>query len=197
MAQKNRVQDGTVVYSTNDPATYDLGFNVQGNVNVTKALVVAQSNLSDAKISSSTGTDLELTVQPGATANVRIYPPVDGGSVIINNIAWIDNTPNLGGFIGASSANNLRYYPFVAGNEVSDTLTTSYLNTNYPNIVPGQMVVGSTVVYLNVGLGTWRFMNKFTPAAAQADSVASTVAGLVSDFNSLLAKLRTAGLLLP
>lgn len=34
-------------------------------------------------------------------------------------------------------------------------------------------------------------------AAAQADSTATTVAGLVTDFNALLAKLRTAGLLAP
>jgi len=32
-------------------------------------------------------------------------------------------------------------------------------------------------------------------AAAQADSTATTVAGLVADFNSLLAKLRAAGYL--
>lgn len=31
--------------------------------------------------------------------------------------------------------------------------------------------------------------------AAQADSVASTVAGLVTDFNALLAKLRAAGVI--
>lgn len=35
----------------------------------------------------------------------------------------------------------------------------------------------------------------FAPAAAQADSVAKTVVGTVADFNALLAKLRTAGLL--
>lgn len=34
-------------------------------------------------------------------------------------------------------------------------------------------------------------------AAAQADSTAETVAALVTDFNSLLSKLRTAGLLAP
>lgn len=32
-------------------------------------------------------------------------------------------------------------------------------------------------------------------AAAQADSVATDVAGLVTDFNALLAKLRAAGLM--
>lgn len=35
----------------------------------------------------------------------------------------------------------------------------------------------------------------FTPAASQADSVATDVAGLVTDFNALLAKLRAAGIM--
>ena len=35
----------------------------------------------------------------------------------------------------------------------------------------------------------------FTPAAAQADSTATDVAGLVTDFNALLAKLRAAGIM--
>lgn len=33
------------------------------------------------------------------------------------------------------------------------------------------------------------------PAATQADSVASTIAGLVVDFNALLSKLKAAGLM--
>ena len=37
----------------------------------------------------------------------------------------------------------------------------------------------------------------FTPAAFQADSSASTIAGLVVDFNALLAKLKAAGLMVP
>ena len=36
---------------------------------------------------------------------------------------------------------------------------------------------------------------ELTPAAFQADSTATTIAGLVVDFNALLAKLRAAGLL--
>lgn len=36
-----------------------------------------------------------------------------------------------------------------------------------------------------------------TPAPAQADSTASDVAELVTDFNDLLAKLRTAGIITP
>ena len=38
-------------------------------------------------------------------------------------------------------------------------------------------------------------INGFGPAVAQADSVAADVPALVVDFNALLAKLRTAGLL--
>ena len=34
-----------------------------------------------------------------------------------------------------------------------------------------------------------------TPAAYQADSTATTVAGLKDDFNALLSKLRTAGII--
>lgn len=37
--------------------------------------------------------------------------------------------------------------------------------------------------------------DSFTRADSQADSTAADVAGIVSDFNSLLAKLRTAGLI--
>lgn len=35
----------------------------------------------------------------------------------------------------------------------------------------------------------------FTKAAAQADSTATDIAGLKTDFNALLAKLRTAGVI--
>lgn len=37
--------------------------------------------------------------------------------------------------------------------------------------------------------------SSFTPATFQADSVATTIAGLVVDFNALLAKLKAAGLM--
>jgi Head fiber protein len=37
----------------------------------------------------------------------------------------------------------------------------------------------------------------FKPAAAQADSTAADVATLKTDFNALLAKLRTAGIIAP
>ena len=37
--------------------------------------------------------------------------------------------------------------------------------------------------------------NSFTPAANQAASTATTIAGLVTDFNALITKLKTAGLM--
>ena len=37
--------------------------------------------------------------------------------------------------------------------------------------------------------------NSFTPAANQADSAATTVAALKDEFNALLTKLKTAGLM--
>ena len=37
--------------------------------------------------------------------------------------------------------------------------------------------------------------NSFTPAANQAASTATTIAGLVTDFNALLTNLKTAGLM--
>lgn len=37
--------------------------------------------------------------------------------------------------------------------------------------------------------------SSFTPAVYQADSIATEIAGLVTDFNSLLAKLKAAGLM--
>ena len=37
--------------------------------------------------------------------------------------------------------------------------------------------------------------NSFTPAANQTASTATTIAGLVTDFNALLTKLKTAGLM--
>lgn len=38
-------------------------------------------------------------------------------------------------------------------------------------------------------------VGSITPAVAQADSTATDAAGVVTDFNALLAKLRTAGIL--
>lgn len=55
-------------------------------------------------------------------------------------------------------------------------------------------VIGGTLNIASGGKLTFAG-TELKPAAAQADSVASTIAGLVVDFNALLAKLRAAGLM--
>ena len=50
-------------------------------------------------------------------------------------------------------------------------------------------------LYANINGSIERVSLELTQSAAQADSIASDVAGIVADFNSLLAKLRTAKLL--
>ena len=76
--------------------------------------------------------------------------------------------------------------------------------------MPDQTNVGTTVLASTTGNPTNQAplqlvlknadgspFKSFTPAAAQADSTASDVAGLKTDLNALLAKLRTAGIVSP
>jgi hypothetical protein len=65
------------------------------------------------------------------------------------------------------------------------------LKTAVPQFVNGKAIVPTPVSI--AGLGSVVSANK---VAAQADSTATDVAGLKTDFNALLAKLRTAGILL-
>lgn len=65
---------------------------------------------------------------------------------------------------------------------------------NYTEQGGDTTVVGGTLEVATGGKLTFAG-TELKPAAAQADSVASTIAGLVADFNALLAKLRAAGLM--
>lgn len=65
---------------------------------------------------------------------------------------------------------------------------------NYTEQGGEKTVVGGTLEIATGGKLTFAG-TELKPAAAQADSVASTIAGLVADFNSLLVKLRAAGLI--
>ena len=56
-----------------------------------------------------------------------------------------------------------------------------------------KIVIGGTLEIVAGG----QVVGLFTPAAFQADSTATSIAGLVTDFNLLLAKLKTAGLMEP
>jgi hypothetical protein len=62
---------------------------------------------------------------------------------------------------------------------------------NYTEQGGEKTVIGGTLEIAAGGQVT----GLFTPAAFQTDSVATTVAGLVTDFNALLAKLIVAGLM--
>ena len=65
---------------------------------------------------------------------------------------------------------------------------------NYTEQGGDRTVIGGTLEI--TGGGKLTFNGKeLKPAAAQADSNASTIAGLVTDFNALLAKLKAAGLM--
>jgi hypothetical protein len=62
---------------------------------------------------------------------------------------------------------------------------------NYTEQGGSKTVIGGTLEIAEGG----QVLGLFTPAAFQADSVATDVAGLVTDFNALLAKLKAAGLM--
>ena len=64
---------------------------------------------------------------------------------------------------------------------------------NYTEQGGEKTVIGGTLEIVAGG----KVVGLFTPAAFQADSTATTIAGLVTDFNSLLAKLKAAGLMEP
>ncbi len=65
---------------------------------------------------------------------------------------------------------------------------------NYTEQGGEKTVIGGTLELASGGKLTFDGA-EVKPAVSQADSTATEVAGLVTDFNALLAKLRTAGLM--
>ena len=65
---------------------------------------------------------------------------------------------------------------------------------NYTEQGGEKTVIGGTLEIAEGGQVTG-LPSAFTPAAFQANSIAADVAGLVTDFNALLAKLKTAGIM--
>lgn len=70
----------------------------------------------------------------------------------------------------------------------------SYNTKNYMAQGGEKLVIGGTLEILE-GASVTGLSSSFTPAANQADSTATTIAELKTDFNALLAKLKTAGLM--
>lgn len=70
----------------------------------------------------------------------------------------------------------------------------SYNAKNYTEQGGEKTVIGGTLE-IKEGASVTGLPSQFTPAENQADSSATTIAGLVVDFNALLAKLKAAGLM--
>ena len=70
----------------------------------------------------------------------------------------------------------------------------SYNTKNYTEQGGEKTVIGGTLE-IKEGASVTGLPSDFTPAANQANSTAADVAGLLTDFNALLAKLKTAGLM--
>jgi len=70
----------------------------------------------------------------------------------------------------------------------------SYNTKNYTEQGGAKTVIGGTLE-IKEGASVTGLPSSFTPATNQADSTATTVTGLKDDFNALLAKLKTAGLM--
>ena len=70
----------------------------------------------------------------------------------------------------------------------------SYNTKNYTEQGGDKTVIGGTLE-IKQGASVTGLPSSFTPAENQSDSTATTIAGLVVDFNALLAKLKAAGLM--
>lgn len=70
----------------------------------------------------------------------------------------------------------------------------SYNAKNYTEQGGGITHIGGKLI-IEEGASIEGLPSSFTPAANQADSEATTIATLKDDFNALLAKLKTAGLM--
>ena len=69
-----------------------------------------------------------------------------------------------------------------------------YNAKNYTEQGGEKTIIGGTLE-IKEGASITGLPSQFTPAENQSDSTATTIAGLVVDFNALLAKLKAAGLM--
>lgn len=70
----------------------------------------------------------------------------------------------------------------------------SYNTKNYTEQGGDKTVIGGTLE-IKQGASVTGLPSSFTPAENQSDSTATTIAGLVADFNALLSKLKAADLM--
>jgi hypothetical protein len=175
MAQKIKVQDGNIVYSNTDP-TQPVNMTVLGDTNVTNQLIVGSVNTpADGVISSGDGhpasgldpayySRLDIIAGNYGTLNLS-QSSFDNSAITINNVQWPTGIiqPIPGMFVGVSSLNTLEYLPFIYDTNPNDELNQTDLNLLYPDILPGQSVVGPSVVYMCISAGQWRILGSATP----------------------------------
>jgi hypothetical protein len=70
----------------------------------------------------------------------------------------------------------------------------SYNTKNYTEQGGEKTVIGGTLE-IKEGASVTGLPSSFTPAENQSNSTATTIAGLVADFNALLSKLKATGLM--
>lgn len=161
MVQKVSVQDGIIVYTSTDE-TQHVNMGIKGNVTVTRAITVGDSDTEDSYIRA-LGTG-NIRVVTNANGNIMLSP--SAGNVLIDGMVWPKNvTPPVGSFLAVTSASKLDYCPLVLGTERTNNLTSLALDDKYYDAVPGQIVLGPSVIYLCVDLSArrWRIIPA-TPA---------------------------------
>ena len=71
---------------------------------------------------------------------------------------------------------------------------SNYSTKNYTEQGGEKTVIGDTLE-IKEGASVTGFPSSFTPAENQSTSTATTIAGLVADFNAMLSKLKATGLM--
>ena len=158
MAQKIKVQDGNIVYSSADPLTLDVAFDIKGVLDVTTAVTIGDDPLADGTISTPAGSNVDLILSTNTnvtSGDIRLAPAL-GGNIVLGGTVWPTTSPTPGNFVAVSAPNVLSYTLLVLGIVGSDTLNNSQLNLLFPTAIPGQSVAGPTVVYQCVSSGQWR-----------------------------------------
>ena len=161
MVQKVSVQDGIIVYTSTDE-TRHVNMGIKGNVTVTRAITVGDSETEDSYIRALGSGNIRIVTN--AMGDIMLTPA--SGNVVMDGIRWPKSVnPPIGAFLAVSATNRLNYCPLVLGTEETNILTSAALVEKYPNAVPGQIVLGPTVIYLCVDLSSrrWRIIPA-TPA---------------------------------
>jgi hypothetical protein len=148
MAHRIIVQDGVVLYRSSDPGSLDLDFSVIGSVNVTNQINIGDVTSPSGLLSTFAGSGADLKIETHNDGfifgNIELDNLTDGGSILLNNIAWPDGTvsPIPGMYLGVSALNTLQFYVLPAGSTpayelISSLAAQTVFNTVIPTIANG------------------------------------------------------------